>query len=258
MASLPTRKAGKWRRNRLSYRPLRALNNGYHPLERVRFLALLAEKSRAEKKASDTAETTAPDETRKTAARARHPGKQTVGPDVVCEAHPSLGGIAMDDQIVKWECDKCGEDVAGLEGQLSVDMPEVNLAAQAHHNPAHHRSMGGSAVLMPQTDTSAKAPKIQWRVYHSLCDPDSASLSYSIDVADIADIATLSRALLSHFLEREHQMELPRNPVLALVPYGTPCHLSLTPTYTKRFNHRSFDLENHFLGDRNLDGKPAW
>lgn len=109
----------------------------------------------------------------------------------------------MDDQIVQWQCDKCGEDVAGLEGYLSVDMPAVNLAEQAWQDRENHRNVVGSGELMLRADTSTKAPEVPWRVYHTSCDPDSASMSYSIDVGEIATLARVLAWTL-HFMDSKN------------------------------------------------------
>jgi hypothetical protein len=95
------------------------------------------------------------------------------------------------DQIVQWPCDKCGEDVAGSEGYLSVDVPAVNLAERARQEREIH------------PDTTGQPQKVQWRVHHNACDPDSASMSYSIDAADIADISRVLAWTL-HFMDTKY------------------------------------------------------
>ncbi|MDQ0635915.1 hypothetical protein QFZ40_003824 [Arthrobacter pascens] len=104
------------------------------------------------------------------------------------------------DQIVQWQCDKCGGDVAGSEGYLSVDMPAVNLAERARQEREIHHGTPATGGLGPVPDTAEQPEKVQWRVHHSACDPDSGSMSYGIDVADIA---ALSRVLAwtLHFMD---------------------------------------------------------
>jgi hypothetical protein len=107
------------------------------------------------------------------------------------------------EQIVQWQCDKCGEDVAGSEGYLSVDMPAVNLAERAQQEREIHPDTLGTGGPGLTPEITGQPQKVQWRVHHSACDPDSGSMSYTIDVADIA---TLSRVLAwtLHFMDTKN------------------------------------------------------
>ncbi|MDQ0633170.1 hypothetical protein QFZ40_001079 [Arthrobacter pascens] len=118
--------------------------------------------------------------------------------------HSCSGGIAMTNgQIVQWQCDKCGEDIAGSEGYLSVDMPAVNLAERARQEREIHPGTPAMGGLGLTPETTGQPQKVQWRVHHSACDPDTASMSYSIVVEDIA---TLPRVLAwtLHFMDTKN------------------------------------------------------
>ncbi|MBT2534086.1 hypothetical protein J7E83_18535 [Arthrobacter sp. ISL-48] len=104
------------------------------------------------------------------------------------------------DQIVQWQCDKCGGDIAGSQGYLSVDMPAVNLAERARQEREIHPDPSGAGGPGLTPDTTGQPQKVQWRVYHSACDPDSGSMSYSIDVAEIA-VPSRVLAWTLHFMD---------------------------------------------------------
>jgi hypothetical protein len=108
------------------------------------------------------------------------------------------------DPIIRWQCDKCGEEITGSTGYLSVDMPAVNLAQrvqQEQETGPEGRGAAGLGLALPAVDRQSQ--KVQWRVYHTACDPDSGSMSYSIDVADIG---VLSRVLAwtLHFMDSKN------------------------------------------------------
>lgn len=108
------------------------------------------------------------------------------------------------DRIVQWQCDKCSEEVAGWEGYLSVDMPAVNLAErsrQERENPREADGFGGDQTLPP--DAIGQPQRVHWRVYHVACDPDSGSMSFSIDVADIASLSRVLAWTL-HFMDSKN------------------------------------------------------
>ena len=104
------------------------------------------------------------------------------------------------DPTVQWQCDKCSEDIAGSAGYLSLDMPAVNLAERARQELESDPAGRGPSDLGLPLAADWRPQKVQWRVYHTACDPDSGSMSYSISVADIA---TLSRVLAwtLHFMD---------------------------------------------------------
>jgi hypothetical protein len=107
------------------------------------------------------------------------------------------------DPTVHWECDKCGEDIAGSTGNLSVDMPAVNLAERARQDRESDPAGRDPGDVSLPVAADWQPQKVQWRVYHTACDPDSGSMSYSIDVADIA---ALSRVLAwsLHFMDSKN------------------------------------------------------
>jgi hypothetical protein len=107
------------------------------------------------------------------------------------------------DPIVPWQCDKCGEDITGSTGYLSVDMPAVNLAERARQEREADPAEQKSSDLNLPPDQEWQPQKVQWRVYHTACDPDSGSMSYSIDVADIAALSRILAWTL-HFMDRKN------------------------------------------------------
>lgn len=71
------------------------------------------------------------------------------------------------DPTIQWHCDKCGEDITGSTGYLSVHMPAVNQAERARQERATDPSGRGPDDLDLPLAADWQRQKVQWRVYHT-------------------------------------------------------------------------------------------
>jgi hypothetical protein len=98
--------------------------------------------------------------------------------------------LELDQAVIEWRCDQCGEPIA--DGGGYVELPDAEVERCDRETVEWNERHGGSRLLSGAALLDSPRPA-HWAVHHRECDPAPDAASYWFDVSRCRDTAALLR-----------------------------------------------------------------